>query len=131
MPKQKFVTEFEINASKKMLYPYIFSPGGLMAWFADDVNVNEDKVYNIIWDNEDHQARMTAHRTNSFVKFEFLPENEEDEEDPSYLEFRLEVNELTESVFLKITDYSEIDDPEEMQEIWEGMVNTLKETVGG
>jgi len=131
MPKQKFVTEFEINASKKMLYPYIFSPGGLSAWFADDVNINEDKIYNIIWDNEHHNARMVAHRTNSFVKFEFLPENEDDEDDPSYLEFRLEVNELTESVFLKITDYSDSDDLDELQELWEGMVNTLKETVGG
>ena len=131
MPKQKFVSEFEINASKKMLYPYIYSPGGLSAWFADDVNINEDKVYNIIWDNEHHYARMVAHRTNSFVKFEFLPETERDEDDPSYLEFRLEVNELTESVFLKITDYSDNDDLEELQEIWEGMVNTLKETVGG
>ncbi|MEM7551261.1 MAG: START-like domain-containing protein [Bacteroidota bacterium] len=131
MAKHKFVTEFEINASKKMLYPYIYTPSGLAAWFADDVNINEDKVYNIMWDGEDHLAKMASHRTNGFVKFEFLPETDEDEDDPSYLEFRLDINDLTQTVFLRITDYSENDDDEELQDIWESMVLALKETVGG
>jgi len=48
MAKNKFQTEFEINASKKMLYPYIYSASGLSQWLADDVNINEDKVYNFI-----------------------------------------------------------------------------------
>ena len=131
MGKHKFVTEFEINASRKMLYPYIYSPGGLSQWFAEDVNVNEDNIYNIIWDGEDHFARIAAHRTNSFVKFEFLPSGEEETSERSYLEFKLERNELTQTVFLRITDFSENEDDEETQELWESMVNVLKETVGG
>ena len=131
MGKHKFVTEFEINASIKMLFPYIYSPGGLSQWFAEDVTVNEDNIYNIIWDGEDHLARIAAHRTNSFVKFEFLPSGEEDTAERSYLEFKLEHNELTQTVFLKITDFSENEDDDESQEIWESLVNVLKETVGG
>ena len=128
MSKQKFIGEFEINASQKMLYPYIFTAGGLSQWFAEDVNINEDKVYNFIWDGEDHKAKMSAHRTNSFVRFEFI--NVEDDE-PSYFEIRLERNELTQAVFIRIIDFSDFEDEEEINELWEGLVDNLKETVGG
>jgi uncharacterized protein YndB with AHSA1/START domain len=130
MPKNKYLAEFEINASKKMLYSYIQTASGLAQWIAEDVTVNEDNVYNFIWDGEDHKAKMVSHRTNNFVKFEYLSENE-DEEDPSYFEIRIEMNELTQSVFLRITDYTDFDDEEEWFDLWDGMVHTLKETVGG
>jgi len=127
MAKRKFVYEFEINASKKMLYPYLNTASGLSQWFADDVNINEDKIFNFIWDEEDHFARQTNHRTNSYVKFEYL----EDEDDPSYIEFRLEENELTQSVFIKVIEYSDFDDQEEQADVWENLLQTLKEIVGG
>lgn len=129
--KKEFRAEFDINASKKMLYPYIYTPSGLAQWMADDVTVNEDKVFNFIWDDEDHLAKLVSHRVNSFVKFEFLPENEEDKNDPAYIEIRLEMNELTQSVFIAIIDYSDIDDPEESMDLWGSLVDTLKEIVGG
>ena len=127
MSKKEFVGEYEINASQKMLYPYIFTPGGLCQWFADDVNINEDKIYNFIWDKEDHKAKMSSHRTNSFVRFEFISEDEE----PSYFEIRLEKNELTQSVFIRIVDFSDFDDEDELNEVWGGLVDNLRETVGG
>ncbi len=114
-----------------MLYPYLSSASGLAQWMADDVTINEDKVYNFIWDEEDHEAIMISHRTNSYVRYEFLPEDEEDEDDPSYFELRLEENELTQTVFLKVTDYSDMDDNDELFDLWEGLVDNLKETVGG
>lgn len=131
MSKTLFTTDFEFRASRKMLYPYIFSPGGLAQWFADDVTIDEDKNYNFIWDSEDHWAKMVGHRTNNYVKFEFFPENEEDKADPAHFELRLELNELTQTTFLKIIDYSEMDDKEELQDLWAGLVHNLKETVGG
>ena len=130
MDKSVFQAEFEINASRKMLYPYIFSVSGLSQWVADDVTVNEDKVYNFIWDNEDHKAKMVTHRVNSSVKFEYLPEDG-DEDDPASLELKLEVNELTQTVFVRVTEYTDFDDEEEWYDLWDGMVNSLKEIVGG
>ncbi|TRX51770.1 ATPase [Fulvivirga sp. M361] len=114
-----------------MLYPYLHSASGLSQWMADDVTIDEDKVFNFIWDDEDHRARLVAHRTNNYVKFEFVPENDEDAEDPAYFELRLDMNELTQSVFIKITDYSEMDDTDELHDLWSGLVDNLKETVGG
>ncbi len=133
MSKHLFNADFEINASKKMLYPYLYTPSGLAQWMADDVLVNEDKVFNFIWDEEDHLARMVSHRTNQYVKFEFLPEDDDemDDDDPAYFELRLEENELTRTVFIKVVDYSDMDDKEELYDLWEGLVENLKETVGG
>ncbi len=131
MSKFLFTGDFEINASKPMLYPYLFTPSGLAQWFADDVMINEDKVFNFIWDDEDHKAKMVSHRTNHYVKFEFIPETPEDEEDPAHFEIKLELNDLTQSVFIKITDYSEMEDVDELYDLWQGLIDNLKETVGG
>lgn len=130
MSKYKYVGEFEINASKKMLYPYLSTASGLSQWFADDVNINEDKVFTIIWDGEENRARMVAHRTNSYVKLEFLPKDSNDD-DSNYVEFKLDMNELTQAVFIRVTDYSEMDDEEELRELWENLMSELKEIVGG
>ncbi len=74
---------------------------------------------------------MAGHRLNHFARFEYLPESAEDESDPSYVEFRLEVNELTQTTFLKVMDYSDFDDLEELQDLWEGLVANLRKVVGG
>jgi len=131
MAKRKLQIEFEVNASRKMLYPYIHSASGLSQWIADDVTVNEDKVFNFIWDGEDHKAKLVAHRIHTSAKFEYLPETEEDEDDPSSFELKLEVNELTQTTFLHIIEYTDFDDEEEWADLWEGMVGSLKEIVGG
>ena len=131
MAKRTYQAEFEINASKKMLYPYIFSASGLAQWRADDVTVDEDKVFNFIWDDEDHKAKMSSHRVNGFVKFEYLAVEPDDDDDPSFFELKLEMNELTQTVFLHITDHTDFDDEDEWFDLWEGMVHTLKEIIGG
>jgi len=34
-------------------------------------------------------------------------------------------------VFIKITDYSDIDDREELKDLWDSLIDSLRETVGG
>lgn len=133
MAKKKLYTaDYEVHASLKMLYPYIQTASGLSEWFADDVRINnQSKVYTFLWDNEEHHARQVAHRTNHFARFEFLPENGEDERDPSYFELRLEFNELTQSVFLKVEDYSDFEDMQELHDLWDSLIENLRKTVGG
>ncbi len=128
MSKNLYVIEHEINASKKMLYPYLNTASGLAQWFADDVNVDEDNVYTFYWDSENYKAKMVSHRLNTSVKYEFI---ENGEEDPWYIEFHIEENELTQSMFLKVTEYTEFDDEEEWRDLWENLFHNLKETVGG
>jgi len=130
MSRQKFVGEYEINASRKMLFSYLSTPSGLAQWFADDVNIDEDKVYHIQWDGENFKARLVSQRANNHVKFEFIFDDD-DEDEPAAVELRLEKNEMTNTTFLRVTDTSELDDEEELMDMWESMVGTLKETVGG
>lgn len=130
--KRLFTAEYEIHASIKMLYPYIQTASGLAEWFADDVTINNnDKSYTFFWDNEEHKAKQAAHRTNHFVRFEFITENEDDKKDPSYFELRLEFNEMTQSVYIKVLDYSNFDDPKELQGLWDSLIDALRKTVGG
>jgi len=130
--KKLFTGDYEIHASIKMLYPYIQTPGGLAEWFADDVRINNiSKTFKFYWDHDEHEARMVAHRTNHFVRFEFLPDTPGDEKDPSYFELRLEFNELTQSVYLRVSDYSDITDMQELQDLWDGLVENLRKIVGG
>jgi uncharacterized protein YndB with AHSA1/START domain len=130
MSKFEYVGEFEFKASKKMLYHYLSSASGLSQWFADDVNINEDKLLTVIWDGEENKAKIVSHRTNSLIKIEFFPIDENDT-DPNYVEFKLDMSDMTQSVFVRVTDYSEMEDKEELGELWKNLMFKLKEIVGG
>jgi hypothetical protein len=51
--------------------------------------------------------------------------------DPSYIEFKVDMNDLTQSSFLKITDYSDIENEQDLRELWTYLVSNLREIVGG
>ncbi len=129
MEKFKFMTEYELRASPKVLFPYISTASGLAQWFAAKVNTLPDMKYDFIWDDESHVARQTAIRQNKSVKFEFL-NTSDDGQDSNYVEIRADVSELTQATYLRITDYSTTTDEEELQDMWDGMVDKLKEIVG-
>jgi uncharacterized protein YndB with AHSA1/START domain len=129
MTKYRYSAEFEMKASPKMLFPYLNSPGGLSEWFADDVNIDDRKNFHFIWDGVNHTARLSAQRTNKYVKFDFLTDN--GDEDASYIEFKVDQNELTQSTFLKVVDYSDMNDAQDLEELWENLVVKLREIVGG
>ena len=130
MSKQKFMGEYSINASRKMLFPYLSTASGLSLWFADDVNINNiNKTLIFIVDGEEKIARIDSVKKNRYIKFSFL-EDGEVRKDHDYLEFRLEINELTQSVFIRIVEYTETDDLEESFQIWNNLLSQLKEIIG-
>lgn len=133
MGKLKFVSDYQINTSRKIIYPYLSTASGLSQWFADDVVINEDKFYNFIYDGEDHFARPTIMRSNRHVKFEFFDPQEgaENGADHSFIEFKLEENELTQTFYLRVIEYGDAFDEQEQRSIWEGLINNLKEIIGG
>ncbi len=140
MNKIKFENEYEMRASHKILYPYLNTPSGLAQWFADDVTIDEDKVYSFFWNGEVHKARLAGKKSDHFVRFEYLSADENGhgeahdippQEEVAYVEFSLEKSEITQSVFLRIVDFTDEEDEEELYELWDGMVATLRETVGG
>jgi uncharacterized protein YndB with AHSA1/START domain len=131
MVKNKFVSDYQINASKKIVFHYLSTASGLEEWFADEVRIDEDKNYIFHFDGEDHFARLATMRLNSHVKFEFFDPKNVETQDHSYIEFKLDENELTQSLFLKVTDYSSDYQEEELSAIWDSMIAKLKEIIGG
>ncbi|WP_026951712.1 START-like domain-containing protein [Algoriphagus mannitolivorans] len=131
MVRNKFVADYQINASKKIVFHYLSTASGLEEWFADNVRIDEDKNYIFNFDNEDHYARLASLRSNAHVKFDFFDPANPDDSNHSYIEFKLEENELTQSLFLKVIDYSNDYEEEELEAIWDGLVHRLKEIIGG
>ena len=130
MSKQKFVGEYPINASRKMLFPYLSTATGLCQWFADDVNINNiDKTIIFILDGEERIAVIDSIKNNRYVKFRFPNEDEKPKENDT-LEFRLEINELTQSVFVRVEEFTDTDDLDESYQIWENLLSQLKEIIG-
>lgn len=129
MDKFKFITEFELRSSPKVLFPYISTPSGLEQWFAEKVIVMPNQRFDFQWDGDSHVAKQTGMRINKAVKFEF--ENTSDGDlDNNYLEIKLEVSDLTQTTFLRVTDYSAIRDEAELISLWNGFMDNLKEIVG-
>lgn len=130
MGKFKYTNEFEVKASLKMLYPYFSTPVGLKEWFADDVNVSPDKDYVFEWSGDKRPAKIVAKRTNHYIKFQFEPPKEGKRRDAAYVEFKMDYNEMTQSTFVSIVDYSDMDDVEELDDLWTHFFIELKTKVG-
>ena len=129
--KRRFVVEYAMTASPKILYPYLASAQGLSQWFCDDVRYEPDRRLNFIWDKQNHYAEQSGHRLNRSVRFVFLDERKQPVADASFLDFSLESSEITDEVFLRITDYSDSGDEDELQEMWDSLVSKLRDQVGG
>ncbi|WP_159467459.1 START-like domain-containing protein [Dyadobacter sp. 3J3] len=129
MEKFKFITEFELRSSPKVLFPYISTPSGLEQWFAEKVIVMPNQRFDFQWDGDSHFAKQTGLRINKGVKFEF-ENTSPDELDNNHLEIKLEVSELTQTTFLRVIDYSANRDEAELISLWNGFMDNLKEIVG-
>jgi uncharacterized protein YndB with AHSA1/START domain len=129
--KFKFVTEYSINASARLLFPYLSTAGSLAQWFCEDVKLTPDHLFNFIWDGESHFASVTNLRQNRSIRFVFLSPQRQPLPDPAYIDFTLETSELTQEQYLRITDYSDQHDKEELAELWDGLMHALRELVGG
>jgi uncharacterized protein YndB with AHSA1/START domain len=129
--KRRFEMEYPINASPKLLFPYLASASGLSQWFCDDVRLDPDHRLNMVWDKQNHFAEITLQRPGRSVRYVFLDERKQALTDANYLDFSLEYSKITDSVFLRVTDYSDHSNDQEQQELWDGLVSKLREQVGG
>ena len=131
MSTNQFVADYQLNASKKIVYAYLSSASGLQEWFADKVRIDEDKNYIFNFDQEDHYAKQTIVKANLHVRWDFFDPKSSDSPKESYIEFKLDETELTQSLFLKVIDQSNFYSPDELEGIWDGLISQLKGTIGG
>lgn len=123
--KVKYELEFPIQASPQLLYQYISTPSGLSEWFAENVN-SRGELYKFIWDGTEEQAKMISKKSGERIKFKWL----ESEDDATYFEIRIQVDEITKDVSIMITDFADEDEVEEAKMLWENQMSDLKQVLG-
>lgn len=129
MSQTTYTFEYEIKASPKVLYPYLSSPSGLQQWFADKVIVRGAQELQFIWDNENHPASVLPGKPNKSVKFDF--KKEDSEPGKHIIEMSLDVSEVSNTTYLTIIDgASSFKSEDDAQELWDYLIDKLKEIVG-
>jgi uncharacterized protein YndB with AHSA1/START domain len=131
MSKDQFVADYQLNASKKIVYAYLSTASGLQEWFADKVRIDEDKNYIFNFDREDHYAKLTIVKANLHVRWDFFEPKTTKSTPESFIEFKLDEAELTQSLFLKVIDQSNFYEMNELDGIWDGLISKLKGIIGG
>lgn len=126
MKKEKFHIEYIFEkVSLLSLWNHVTSPPGLMEWFAEKVEIDND-IYTFTWNGAAQSARVVAMIPHEFIRFQW-----DDEEDPSaYFEFRMRITELTGSTVFEITDFAFASEKADAIHLWETQIETLKRTLG-
>jgi uncharacterized protein YndB with AHSA1/START domain len=121
--KVKVQFEYVINCSPRVLYNRLSTASGLSEWFADDVRI-KGKLFTFIWNDTEQTAEMTLRKENVLVRFNWV------DEDNTYFEFKIARDELTSDVSLLIVDFSDEDEVEETEELWNSQISDLKHVLG-
>ncbi|MEC8831145.1 MAG: START-like domain-containing protein, partial [Bacteroidota bacterium] len=83
------------------------------------------EIFTFIWDGSEERAKLLKRKSEEFVKLAW-----EENEDGSFFEMRIIVDEITKDVSLFITDFAEDDEVEEAKMLWENQVSDLKQVLG-
>ena len=122
--KKKYELEYLIKSAPKILYNRLGTPDGLEQWFADAVKI-EDDILTFTWDNNDQQAKIIGKKANDYIRFRWL-----DEDEDTYFEFKIKIDDITSEVALIITDFADEDEIEEATLLWDSQVNSLMRLLG-
>lgn len=127
MDKQRLHLEYALNAtSKTILWNAISTPMGLESWFADKVDSDGRQVTFHWGKSEMRKAEVGAMRAYSFIRFHWL----DDGISRGQFELKMSYSELTTDFVLEVTDYCYAEDVDDLCEIWDKSVKTLRQTCG-
>ena len=126
MDKVRIDLEYIIKTSPTILFNCLSTPSGLSEWFADDVNIKNDR-YTFFWDGSEETAILKNVRKSESVKFKW----EDDEDEDYFFEMTIRIDDLTKDVALLVTDFAEEGEEDEIQLMWDNNVDNLKKAIGG
>ena len=126
MAKQKVHYEFPMHCLSEILYEYMATAEGLSEWFADEVVEKGDDFY-FSWNGgPEEKATLIRYKPESFVRIRW----EEDEGTKNYFELSIIIDEITDDLSLKITDFCEPGVEEENRLYWENLIENLQIKLG-
>lgn len=70
-------------------------------------------------------AEIIGKKSNQFIRFHW-----EEEEEETYFELRIQIDEITNDVALMVTDFAEDDEVEEAKMLWDNQIKDLFISLG-
>jgi uncharacterized protein YndB with AHSA1/START domain len=122
----KYELEYTLNCSPKVLFSRLSTPEGLSEWFADNVTVEGD-IFTFFWKKSESKARLIAIKENKFVRFEWVDNSDEES---NYFEFRINIEEISGSLALIISDFIEAEEKEDAVHLWDTQIEDLRRVLG-
>ena len=124
--KKPFTIEKTFRSSPVILYDFLTSPSGLIQWFSDSADLNND-VYTFGWSGDEEQAEVLSFEEDESIRLRW--EDEEDEK--ADFEFSIKKNDITGDTILYVTDFAYKDELESSISLWESQLEDLKKCIGG
>ncbi len=122
----KFELEYPVKSSVKVLYDSLVDSSKLTEWFCDDITLYDNgKKMEFFWEGSGQTANVIGKKDNQFIKWQW-----EDEEDNTYFELRIQIDEITNDVALIVTDFAEDDELEEAKMLWDNQIRDLFISLG-
>src|SRR5690606_22624870 len=125
MERVQLDIEFLFRAAPAMVYQFLTTPACLVRWFCDGVDIQGD-YYTFSWRGADEVAGMVDDIEEERIKFRWLDADEDE-----FLEFRISKSPVTDETILEITDFCDSDEVDDIKQLWESQVKTLKKEMGG
>lgn len=123
MTKSIIVLEYQLGCTPVSIYRAISTANGLREWFADEVDIVDDK-YTFFWNKVAQVAYVVYTKENSFIRFRW-------EDDPNYFfEFRIAYYELTGDISLIVTDFTDVSESQDTVKLWDLQIRKLKRSIG-
>ena len=124
--RDQVVLEFPVKCSPSLLFNYIQSASGLQEWFAHKVTTKSRTDYVFVYDDgQEMKAKLSKSVHNKLCRFEF-----ENVQDGEYIEMEIIVDELTDDVALKVTEFCSPEEKREVGELWHAQIEILKDVIG-
>ncbi len=117
--------EFISKASPAILYKFLTAPSCLVRWFCDSVDILE-KEYSFGWDGSEEVAILVVDEEEERLQFKW----EEAESEEEYLEFVMYKSPITGETVLEITDFADEGEEQEVRDLWDTQIETLKREAG-
>ena len=121
--KKQYTIEYDFHASPQLLFQYLSTPSGLSEWFADNVN-SRGEDFTFLWDDSEEEAKLLSLKADKTIRFQWK------EDQDSFFQFEIVVDEITKDVSLLVTDFAEEDEIEESQMLWNNLIADLKQVLG-
>ena len=122
----KFELEYPVKSSVKVLYDALVDSSKLTEWFCDDITLYDNgKKMEFFWEGTGQMADVIGKKDNKYIRWQW-----EDEEDDTYFELKIQIDEITNDVALIVTDFAEEDELEEAKMLWDNQIRDLFITLG-